>query len=128
MKQLAALAFLFGSSLVSAAPLTITLGKPFKLEQGSNFSARYGAANWTLQFSKILKDSRCPVNVACVWAGDAELELNVTKGKQRKTIVLHTGLEPRTATVMGLKLSLQRLEPENGVPGKPRAVFVVTKP
>jgi hypothetical protein len=127
MKHLVALVLL-SSSLVPAPPVPITLGKAFKLDYGGNFSARYIPMNWNLQFVKVRKDSRCPVNVACVWAGDAELEMDVYKGKQRKTIILHTGLEPRTATVLGLKLSLQRLEPEKGVPGKPRAVLVATKP
>jgi hypothetical protein len=131
MKPLVAmLSLILGSSLVSAqvSPVPITFGKPFTLDQGGNFTARQVATNWNLRFARVLKDSRCPVNVTCVWAGDAELELKVSKDKQQKTIVLHTGLEPRSATVMGLKLTLQRLEPENGAPGKPRAVFVVTKP
>jgi hypothetical protein len=130
MQKLVLLWLLLGSSLALEVPLTISLGKPFRLDFGGNgrYLARYVPSNWNLEFVGVLNDSRCPVNVDCVWAGDAEVKLRVFKGKQQKILILHTGLEPRSATVMGLKLTLQRLEPQRGAPGKTQAVLVVTKP
>jgi hypothetical protein len=117
-------------SIALETPLPVALNKPFALEPngGGTYLARYIPANWNLEFVRVVSDSRCPVNVDCVWAGDAELELRVFKGKQNQKLTLHTGLEPRSATMMGFKLTLQRLEPKRGMPGKPRAVFVLSKP
>jgi hypothetical protein len=131
MKNLIALlgVLIATSSLAVNTPLPVTLNKPFKLEAGTGVAAaRYIPANWNLKFVRVVSDSRCPVNVTCVWAGDAALELRVFKGKQTENLTLHTGLEPRGATVMGLKLTLQNLQPEKGVPGKPKATFVLSKP
>ena len=125
---------LFGAIIASAglalnAPLTVALNKPFQLEVGKGIAAaRYIPTNWNLEFVRVVSDSRCPVNMACVWVGDAALELRVFKGKQIQKLTLHTGLEPRSASVMGLKLTLQTLEPARGVPGQPKATFVLSKP
>jgi hypothetical protein len=125
---------LFGALIVSSSlaldkPLPVALGKPFKLEAGNGVAAaRYIPTNWNLEFVHVVSDSRCPPKVNCVWAGDAVLELRVFKGKQTQALTLHTGLEPRSATVMGLKLTLQKLEPAKGVPGTPKATFVLSKP
>jgi hypothetical protein len=131
MKKLVVLfgALIVSSSLALDAPLPVALNKPFKLEAGTGVAAaRYIPAKWNLEFVRVVSDSRCPPKVNCVWAGDAALELRVSKGKQMQTLTLHTGLEPRSATVMGLKLTLQTLEPAKGVPGKPKATFVLSKP
>ena len=35
----------------------------------------------TIQFLEVLDDSRCPVGRACVWAGNAQVSLALSKGK-----------------------------------------------
>ena len=131
MKKLFVLlgALIVSPSLALDALLPVALNKPFKLEAGNGVAAaRYIPAKWNLEFMRVVSDSRCPPNVNCVWAGDATLELRVSKGKQIQKLTLHTGLEPRSATIMGLKLTLQNLEPAKGVPGKPKATFILSKP
>jgi len=64
-------------------------------------------------FTEVSDDSRCPTNVACVWAGDAAVTLRVQPVKGAAEVVtLHTGLaNAQSATAAGLRLRLERLEP-----------------
>lgn len=59
------------------------------------------------------EDSRCPSDVQCVWAGDARVHLLVTNENDAKEdlLELHTGVEPRSATLRGYQVELIGLEP-----------------
>ncbi len=64
-------------------------------------------------------DSRCPINVQCVWAGDATVELSVRPGcymagceASSAAVVLHTNLQPRAARALGYQVQLLSLLPE----------------
>ena len=40
---------------------------------------------FTIAFKSVLNDSRCPINVTCVWAGNGRVELgNLRHGRQIK--------------------------------------------
>ncbi len=41
--------------------------------------------NYTVKFSEVVSDSRCPKNVTCVWAGEVVFELQVYKYDQLLT-------------------------------------------
>lgn len=58
-------------------------------------------------------DSRCPVDATCVWAGDATVTLRVQPAAgAAESVSLHIGLaDSRSATVAGLHLRLEGLEP-----------------
>ncbi|MBI4912881.1 MAG: hypothetical protein HY823_09090 [Acidobacteria bacterium] len=70
-----------------------------------------------LSFTKVAGDSRCPVDVNCVWAGDAEIELVADPpcypgcDAPSKLLRLHTGLEPRSGEFMGFRIQLAGLSP-----------------
>lgn len=58
-------------------------------------------------------DSRCPVDVTCVWEGDVEIRLEVEPGDEpAREIALHSTLEPREVAVGGFELSLLEVRPE----------------
>ncbi len=65
----------------------------------------------TVEFVKVLEDSRCPVGVDCVWAGNAKLEVRISKGKISKTFEMNTALDPKTITFQGYKIELVNLNP-----------------
>ena len=123
MKRLAA-ALLVGLTSVFATPLAppepIALGTPFVLTVGA--SAKL--VNWSLTFVRVVSDSRCPPKVQCVWAGDAIIELRVTRDRVSRNLTLHTGLEPRSATALRQRVTLV------GLGAKPAkvATFKVSKP
>lgn len=70
--------------------------------------------NVKLQFSAVLSDSRCPSDVVCVWAGNAEIELiagpTVGYGPSER-VTVNTTLEPKFVTARGLTLSVLDLSP-----------------
>lgn len=80
-------------------------------------------------FTEVSGDSRCPTNVACIWAGDAAVTLRVQPATgAAQVVVLHTGVADRqSATAAGLRLRLDRLEPSPTF-GKPieRSAYVAT--
>ncbi len=83
----------------------------------------------TVTFTEVSGDSRCPTNVACVWAGDAAVTLRVQPATGAAQVVeLHTGVaDKQSATVAGLRFRLDRLEPSPTF-GKPteRSAYVAT--
>lgn len=64
---------------------------------------------------EIPHDSRCPVDVTCVWAGNAEVVLSTTAGGVERVFTLntleHSALGPRSVEVGGYRLTLLRLRP-----------------
>lgn len=65
-----------------------------------------------VSFLGVLSDSRCPVDVLCVWQGDAEVEIGVRFGEGPTVpYVLHTGVEPRSVDVRLYRITLVRLRP-----------------
>jgi hypothetical protein len=65
-----------------------------------------------LSFVSVDEDSRCPVDVVCVWSGDAQVHLVLTyESLADEGLDLHTDLEPRSEVVHGYRVALERLEP-----------------
>ena len=65
-----------------------------------------------IKFKAVLEDSRCPVNVVCVWAGNGKVEFEVIDiDGQNKTVILHTEDEPRAIALKRHKLTLISLNP-----------------
>lgn len=68
------------------------------------------SADVEITFSAVTEDSRCPVDVTCVWAGRAVVALAVgTAGSGASTVELEVGGQPLEAH--GLRLAATALEP-----------------
>jgi hypothetical protein len=80
-----------------------------------NYGRQVAAAkeNLTLKFVAILEDSRCPEGVQCVWAGNARIELAVTKtGEDTASLELNTNDRfPIEAQYLGYLITLIDLQP-----------------
>lgn len=61
------------------AGLSGKLDEEFELKFGETFSIE--SEGLKIQFNKVTEDSRCPTNVQCVWAGQVEILLLITKNK-----------------------------------------------
>jgi hypothetical protein len=61
-----------------------TLSTPIQLAPGQ--SAVYDAENLEVKFVGIDADSRCPSDVACVWAGEISVRLAVRKDRRTKEL------------------------------------------
>ncbi len=90
----------------------ITPAEPFRLEVGEEM--RLEKENVTVRFMTVVGDSRCPSDVTCFWAGDAEAEVRLTQGDDQTSVSLHTnggGDYPRQAEAFDCTLRLEDLEP-----------------
>ena len=89
---------------VALQTVTLGVGERTTLADGSQ-----------LTYLRLVNDSRCPPDVRCVWAGDAEIRLRLqpTRGAAGE-LSLHTSpLRDRgqkEVTVGGLRIALQSLE------------------
>jgi hypothetical protein len=95
--------------LASEAPLP--LGEPFTLQEGETAAI---AGSLGVTFESVVGDSRCPVDVDCVWAGNAEIVLEVAKdGEEPASIHLNTLRDRGTeARYLEYTIELVDLEPK----------------
>lgn len=65
-----------------------------------------------LTFDRVVEDSRCPVDVVCITAGNAAVALQVkSAGHAAEPIQLHLRREPREVSRQGYTLALVDLQP-----------------
>ena len=84
-----------------------------------------------LTYLRLVNDSRCPPDVRCVWAGDAEIRLRWQPDDgSGSDFSLHTsplrGQGQTEATVGGLHIALQSLE--RGIAPKASLLVTATNP
>ncbi len=132
------LRFLLGFVLLAAAcgspteSSTVDLDETFTLAPGDR--ARVDGVDLTVLFDQVASDSRCPVNVVCVWEGDAVVKATLSQpGQSSSTVELHTSAQSaRKVTYGSLTVTLVGLapEPREGTAisqGAYRATFVVSR-
>jgi len=94
-----------------AATVVAEVGSTFELRPGQ--TARVGSSGLVVGFRGVASDSRCPVDVTCVWAGDAALRIPMAmRGGDWTPFDLHTTLEPRSATYSGFTVTVVGLAPD----------------
>ena len=71
------------------------LGEEFEL--AVHQTAQMTAENISVTFQEVLEDSRCPVDVTCIWAGLAEVSLQVAVSGQEREISLSTSPSENSA-------------------------------
>ena len=69
--------------------------------EGTSIVVRFGGAN----------DSRCPSDVVCVTAGDADITLLLSGAGAQKTDVVHLAREPRGTVYGGYRFDAAGLAP-----------------
>ena len=113
-------------STASADPANAFIDKEFSLGIGQTASIE--GENLIIKFKAVLEDSRCPVNVVCVWAGNGKVEFEVFDiDGQNKTVILNTEEEPKSVTLKGHTLKLISLNPPrvDGV-SIPQGAYLIT--
>jgi hypothetical protein len=86
-------------------------GEPFELK--ARETRQLTDTNLQVRFEGVPQDSRCPVGVQCVWAGDATVELTLERPPAAaETRSLHTSERfGRETDYAGLVVRLVRLDP-----------------
>ena len=64
------------------------VGEEFEL--AVHQTAQMTAENISVTFQEVLEDSRCPVDVTCIWAGLAKVSLQVTVSGHERELSLST--------------------------------------
>jgi hypothetical protein len=91
-------------------PVFVQAGTPFQLRPGG--SARVGDSGLVIGFRGITGESRCPMDVVCVWQGDATARIQATVGRMAWTgYDLHTGLQPQSIKFQDWTIKLVSVEP-----------------
>lgn len=119
-KYIVVVLFFTGLSVASADPANVLIDKEFSL--GIDQTASIKGEKLVIKFKAVLEDSRCPVNVVCVWAGNGKVEFEIHDiDGQNKTVILNTEEEPRFTLLKGHKLILISLNPPriDGVSNSP---------
>ena len=73
-------------------------------------------------FARVVEDSRCPIDVVCVWEGNAEVELGIRAGMGPTfPLQLNTALQPQAAEWSGVLVTLLEVQPapRAAVPTRP---------
>lgn len=91
-------------------PETVTLSL------GQQKTSRAGKI--TIKFISVVEDSRCPVGVDCIWAGNAKIKIALKKGKKAATsFELNSTLKPEVVEYEGYDIRLADLTPRPGEKG-----------
>ncbi|MBK8943960.1 MAG: hypothetical protein IPM32_01695 [Ignavibacteriae bacterium] len=69
--------------------------------------------NISIQFAELVGDSRCPLDVMCVWEGDAEVKLVFSKNNNSEEFTLHTAINYYNVDTLlfGYKIQLLEVNP-----------------
>lgn len=111
---------------------TLMLDKQISLEL---HETRYAQTEGiSLRFDSILSDSRCPLNVNCIWAGNAAVQFTFTKSGIKNTLILNTlgsTYFPKDTLISGYQIRLLEFLPYPTYPETssktPEAIVSVTK-
>lgn len=101
------------------------LATPFALQEGK--SAVVGPARVTVTFEKVLSDSRCPVDVQCIQAGEASIRVQVqAAGGEKAALTLSTHGDRDTAAAGPVTVTLTELLPVPRVTSSKREPYRAT--
>ena len=65
-----------------------------------------------LSFGEVQEDSRCPVDVTCVWEGNGKVAVGIAAGMgPTHALILNTSVEPRSVVWSGIQVTLLELTP-----------------
>lgn len=73
-----------------------------------------------VQFRNVVTDSRCPIDVVCVWAGDAHVQIAVGDATTTQTYDLHSFLEPKAVQHDAYRFQLVEVGPSRRSTETPR--------
>ena len=88
------------------------VGKEFPIKVGQQLKLE--GADVKVEFIGVPQDSRCPTNVNCVWAGNAEVSLEWTLDKCTTAITLNTHATSGAgdeSKIGGFRVKLIKLDP-----------------
>lgn len=104
----------YGVTRPARAAQAPRVGREFGIKDGQTVTL--ARESLRLRFVRVAEDSRCPTGVECVWAGNAEVLVEVGTRNRRvsKTLRLNTNVSPERPAedkYRGYTVRLVRLDP-----------------
>lgn len=107
------------TKIIFALILTLAFGAIFAVEAQTKQQQKvqihkqkeFSRSNLTVKFVELIEDSRCPEGTNCIWAGNAKIKIEVSKGRSKKTFEVNTNLGPKGAAFGGYQIELVALTP-----------------
>lgn len=127
MRRYTAVAALIGAACTTASPTAVRLDQDFELQVGETaFLPGNGAK---LSFQAVTGDSRCPVDVVCVWAGSAPVVLRLQRSGTDTTAAVDAVQGRHELVAGGYRIEVRGLKPEvrSGQPIPPGGYTVVLR-
>ena len=104
-----------------AAPKTeLAINQVIAIKQGQTLQNT--SPPISLVLDSVLNDSRCPVDAACITAGNASVQFVFTSGDSLLTFALNTDTSPVDSLAFGYRVELLELSPS------PRAGGAIKQP
>lgn len=104
-------AFGCGGGATTVLSTDLGSGSPAVVELGVGQSAEVDGVD--IRFAEVTEDSRCAIDVVCVWAGNGAVLLQLSsEGEPFEGVTVNTTLEPRSVERDGLAIRVTGLEPE----------------
>lgn len=77
-----------------------------------NKEKRFAKSKLSVRFLELVDDSRCPTDTNCVWAGNAQIKVRVTKNGRSHNLTLDTNGPNHTVKAEGYSIKLVDLTPQ----------------
>ena len=90
-------------SFAEAAPQTVRVGV--------NKEKAIGKTKLRIKFIEFIEDSRCPVDVECIWAGNAKIKVRITSRGVSRVLTLDTLGSEKATVAHGYTFRLTGLTP-----------------
>lgn len=81
------------------------------LSVGAGETASVPGSDVTITFRAVTEDSRCPLDVTCVWEGNGRLALTLSSPEGSQAAELNTTVQPRQIDFAGMRVVLASLAP-----------------
>ena len=73
---------------------------------------RFPRSKMSVRFIELMEDSRCPVDVNCVWAGNAKIKVRISKNRHSEVVTLETNGSDKSVNFEGHTIRLVELTPK----------------
>ncbi len=110
---------------LATEPGTGSLDRELAVREGEQVVVDEGRL--TVGFQDMTEDSRCAVDVQCVWAGEAVVVLRLSEaGREAALVTLRTTEGKQTGTYGAYSVVLRNLDPKPRSAGSPPETYLAT--
>jgi hypothetical protein len=81
------------------------------LSVGVGETASVPGSDVSITFRSVTEDSRCPLDVTCVWEGNGRVALTLSSADDSEDAELNTTVQPRQIDFAGMRIVLASLAP-----------------